>query len=158
MADTYRTDGLRGDIMNPNYNQTITIYNCFRAADNPNSKKDIWQRTVLHTCFYKNLIGRTEYADRDPKMSNTYTVRVPASGSYKPYNEWIRLPEMERKKFFTCSQKDIVVRGECMDEITGISPDTSSELLSKYKPESFVVTAFSNNTSFCHAKHYRIGG
>lgn len=144
--------------MNPNYNQTITVYNCLRGEDNPDSKKDIWQRTILHNCFYKNVIGRTEYADKAPKMDNVYTVRIPASEKYLSYREWIRLPEKERREFFTCSQKDIVVRGECTDEITGIPPDTASQVLSRYKPEAFVVAAFSDNTSHRMAKHYRLGG
>ncbi len=144
--------------MNPNYNKTITLFNCFRAADNPDSKKDIWQKTVLHDCFYKNVMGRTENLSFDPRMSNTYTVRIPESPRYMPYREWIHLSEEERKKYFTCSQKDIVVKGECQEKLTGISPDTASELLSRYKPEAFIVTAFSDNTSHREARHYRLGG
>ena len=144
--------------MNPNYNQMITIYNCFRGTDNPVSKSDIWQKTVLHNCFYKNVIGRSEYADKEPKMNSVYTVRIPASEKYMPYREWIQLSEEERKEFFTCSQKDIVVRGECSEEISGTSPDTASQILSRNKPDAFVVTAFSDNTSHWMAKHYRLGG
>ncbi len=144
--------------MNPNYNQTITIYNCFRAKDNPNSMKDIWQRTVLHGCFYKNVMGRSEYADRAPKMESVYIVRIPENAEYKPYQEWRLLPEKERSGYFTCSMKDIVVKGECLDEISGASPYTATEVLSRYKPDAFVVTAFSDNTSYLCAKHYRIGG
>lgn len=158
MAGKYRFVVLRGVTMNPNYNQTITIYNCFRAADNPESKADVWQKTVLHNCFYKSVIGRTEYAQKNPRMDNTYTVRIPVSDSYLPYCEWIRLPEEERKMYFTCSQNDIVIRGECEAEITGSSPDTASQVLSRYKPDSFVVTAFSDNTLHLRAKHYRLGG
>lgn len=144
--------------MNPNYNQTLTLYNCFRGADNPASKSDVWQKTVLHNCFYKNVIGRSEYADKEPKMNSVYTVRIPKSEKYRPYHEWIQLPEEERKEFFTCSQKDIVVKGECSDEIIGASPDTASQILSRNKPDAFVVTAFSDNTSHRLAKHYRLGG
>lgn len=144
--------------MNPNYNQTITIYNCLRGEENPDGKKDIWQRTILHNCFYKNVIGRTEYANKASKMDNVYMVRIPVSEKYLPYREWIRLPEEKRREFFTCNQKDIVVRGECADEITGISPDTASQVLTRNKPDAFVVTAFSDNTSHRMAKHYRLGG
>ena len=147
-----------GCSMNPNYNTTITIYNCLRAADNPDGHKDIWIRSVLHNCFYKNVIGRTEYADKDPKMSSTYTVRIPASEKYKPYHEWIRLDDQERSKYFTCSQKELVVKGECEEAITGISPATSSQLLSRHKPDAFLITAFADNSGYKHAKHYRIGG
>ena len=144
--------------MNPNYNQTITIYNCLRAVNNPDIKKDVWQRTVLHDCFYKNVIGRTDNLSSDPKMSNTYTSRILESPAYKPYTEWRRLTETERKHYFTCSLKDIVVKGKCTEEITGVSPNTATELLSRHKPDAFVVTAFSDNTSHATAKHYRLGG
>lgn len=157
MAGEYRSDVLRGEAVNPNYNQTITVYNCFRVEDNPNGKKDVWQRTVLHNCFYKNVIGRSD-VDKVSKMNNVYTVRIPVSERYKSYCKWIRLPEEERKEFFTCSQKDIVVRGECTDEITGSPPDTASQVLSRNKPDAFVVTAFADNTSHRLAKHYRLGG
>lgn len=144
--------------MNPNYIDTVTIYNCFRAADNPNSQKDIWQKTVIHNCFYKNVIGRTEYADSNPKMSSVYTVRVPRTPKYFPYSQWIKLGDDERSNYFTCSQKDIVVKGECEEEITGTSPNTASQLLSRNKPDAFVVTAFSDNSGPSYGKHYRIGG
>ena len=144
--------------MNANYIHTITIYNCFRATDNPNSKKDIWQRTVLENCFYKNVIGRTEYLSVNPKMDSTYTVRIPEMEQYKPYREWIKLRDEERKKFFTCSQKDIVVKGACTEVITGESPNTSTEILSRHKPEAFVVTAFSYNDSHLWQHLNRVGG
>ena len=38
--------------MNPNYNQTITVYNRIKGADAEDGK-DIWKRTVLENCFYK---------------------------------------------------------------------------------------------------------
>lgn len=144
--------------MNPNYNQIITIYNCFRALDNPDSKKDIWQKTVLHNCFYKSVMGRTEYADKEPKMQNVYTARIPESDKYKPYREWIKLPSEDRKEYFTCSLKDIVIKGECLEEITSVTPNTAAELLSRNKPDAFIVTAFSDNTSHQMGKHYRLGG
>ena len=144
--------------MNPNYNQTITLFNCLRASDNPDSKRDVWQKTVLHGCFYKNVIGRTDNLSTDPKMSNVYTSRIPGSDLYRPYREWCRLPDAERRRYFTFSLKDIVVKGECREEITGASPNTASELLSRYKPDAFVITAFSDNTSHIRAKHYRVGG
>jgi hypothetical protein len=144
--------------MNPNYNQTITLYNCLRAADNPKEKKDIWQKMVLGNCFYKSVIGRTEYTDKNPRMDNTYTVRIPVSDRYLPYHQWLQLSEEDRRGYFTCSQKDIVIRGECEADITGISPDTAAQVLSRYKPDAFVVTAFADNTSHKMAKHYRLGG
>lgn len=158
MAWKYLFDVSRGVNMNPNYKSEITIYNCYRAADNPKSTKDIWFRTVLPDCFYKNVMGRSEYVNSSPRMDSVYTVRIPVSEKYLSYHEWIKLPDEKRPEYFTCSQKDIVIKGICPEEITGISPGTASQLLSRYKPDAFVVTAFSDNSDSRHAKHYRLGG
>lgn len=142
--------------MNPNYNQTITLYNCLKAADNP-GKKDIWYRTVLEDCFYKAIVSRTE-SGKEIGMSNTYTVRIPQSVQYKHYYEWIGLPDTERGQYFTVHMDDIVVCDECLDEITGITGSAATDILRRYKPDAFKITAFSDNTSFIADKHYRIGG
>lgn len=157
MAALYGAYVLRGEMMNPNYNQTITIYNCLRAADNPEERKDVWQRTVLHDCFYKNVMGKAE-SGNGLKMENVCTARIPASESYMPYRDWAALPEQERRSRFTCGLRDIVVKGECTEEITGMPPHTAAELVAGRKPEAFVVTAFSDNTSSRKGKHYRLGG
>ena len=141
--------------MNPNYIHTITIYNCLKANDNPDSMKDTWQRTFLHDCYYKNVIGRVE-SDKTAKMANVYTARIPESENYRPYHEWAA--EENRAGLFTVSLGDIIVKGECQEEITGKSPYTATELLKRHKPDAFVVTAFSDNTSHQMSKHYRIGG
>lgn len=143
--------------MNPNYNQVITVYNCFRAEDNPDGAKDIWKRTVLRDCFYKNMMGRVD-SDKGSQMSSTYTARIPESENYRPYYEWVALPEKERENCFTLSLGDIVLKGECSEEITGKSPFTATELLQRHKPDSFRVTAFSDNTDHIAGKHYRAGG
>lgn len=143
--------------MNPNYIHTITVFNCLKAADNPNSMKDTWQKTVLHDCYYKNMMGRVD-SEKTSKMQNVYTARIPKSDSYLPYHEWAQKQEAARTSYFTFSLGDIIVRGECNDLITGTSPNTATELLQKYKPDAFLVTAFSDNTSHQMSKHYRVGG
>lgn len=149
--------------MNPNYNETITVYNCIRGKDNP-SKKDVWIRTVLHDCFYKSSITRSDGGvtrsgnGKIAKMENTYTARIPESDQYTPYRDFVKLSAEERNGLFTFDLGDIVVRGECLEEITGQTPNTASEVLDRLKPEAFLVTAFSDNTSHPCAKHYRVGG
>ena len=72
-----------------------------------------------------------------------YTVRIPAD----------KVPEG-----FWVSVNDIVVHGECPDEISDERGSRATELLLKYKPEAFRVTVFSDNTGHQADKHYRIGG
>nr|WP_296264205.1 DUF6751 family protein [uncultured Merdimonas sp.] len=143
--------------MNPNYIHTITVYNCLRAEDNSSSMKDIWQKTVLHDCYYKNVIGRVD-SEKSSSMQNVYTARIPESQAYLPYHEWIELSEESRKSHFTFSLGDIVIKGECTDEITGTKPNTATEILQRHKPDAFKVTDFSDNTAHRMSKHYRVGG
>lgn len=142
--------------MNPNYIHTVTIFNCLRGKDNP-TKKDIWQKTILRNCYYKNVIGRVEDG-KTARMSNVYTARIPMSDQYLPHQEWIKKKDSEREQYFTFSLDDIVIYGECMETISGSPPNTAAEVLKRHKPDAFVITAFSDNTSHEHSKHYRVGG
>lgn len=142
--------------MNPNYNKIITLYNCLKAKD-AGGNQDIWQRTVLSPCFFKSKITEIQSGTEARKV-NTYTVRIPEDGRYLPYRDWKALPEEERKLFYTLSEGDIVVCGECMDVITGKSPDTASQLISRHQPDAFRITAMTDNTSHRMGKHYKVEG
>lgn len=138
--------------MNPNYVHTITLYNRIRAADGAD-KKEHWRRTVLHYCFWKSVVN-TVFGDKESSVQNTYVVRIQKDDRYLPYAEYVKSPE----GYFTVSQDDIVIHGECTEEITGESGSRATELLNRYKPNAFKVTAFSDNTMFLVDKHYRLGG
>lgn len=142
--------------MNPNYCHTITLYNCLRAKDNQ-EKKDVWIRTVINGCFYKASTTLIQNGT-EASLSNTYTVRIQKDDRYTPYREWMKLPENARKEYFTVSDGDIVIYGECTEEITGESGKTAMEILRRNKPDAFRVTSFSDNTSHRMGKHYRLGG
>lgn len=99
------------------------------------------------------MIG-TGYSDTQANVQNTYVVRIPRDERYLPYSRYEKMPDGA----FTVSQGDIVIHGACTEEITGENGQTAAQLLSRYKPEAFKVTAFSDNTAFRLAKHYRLGG
>lgn len=143
--------------MNQNYGHTITLYNRIRAADSPD-KREHWFKTVLFNCFWKSVLimrqGGTDGTKVNAVQVNAYTVRIPQDGRYVPYGEFIKSPYGH----FTVSQDDIVVLGECRDEITGESGQMAAQVLNRHKPNAFKVTAFSDNTSFPIQKHYRLGG
>lgn len=138
--------------MNPNYVHAITLYNRIRAADAEDGKER-WVKTVLRNCFYKAQIS-SSFGDTQANVSNTYIVRIPKDRRYLPYPEFAKNP----KGHFTVSLDDIVVRGICNEEITGESGKTATQVLQRHKPDAFKVTAFSDNTAFRMAKHYRLGG
>lgn len=142
--------------MNPNYCHTITLYNCLKARDNP-GKKDIWIRTVLQDCFYKASTLQVQNGT-EASMTNTYTVRIPQNQQFLPYHKWKALPEEVRCGCFTVSEGDIVIYGECLEEVTVESGNAAPQLLQRHKPDAFKVTSFSDNTAHRMAKHYRLGG
>lgn len=146
--------------MNPNYVHTITLYNCLKAADSTDGKEH-WYRRVIRQCFYKSQVvqlqGDTQQDKLQANQANTYTVRIPQNPSFLCYREWAGLGEGARKQYFTVSSGDIVVRGECTEEITGAQGQAAAQVLNRRKPDAFRVTAFSDNTAY-QGKHYRIGG
>ena len=143
--------------MNQNYVHTITLYNRIRAADSPD-KKEHWFKTVLFRCSWKSVLimrqGGTDGTKVNAVQVNTYTVRIPQDDRYLPYDQFIKSPDGH----FTVSQDDVVVLGECQDEITGDSGYMAAQVLNRHKPNAFKVTAFSDNTAFPVQKHYRLGG
>ena len=138
--------------MNQNYIHTITLYNRIQAADSED-KREHWQRTVIYNCFWKSEV-KTSFSGTQASIQNTYVVRIPDDERYLPYAEYAKKPEGH----FTMSQGDIVIYGECTEEITGVSGQTASKILNRYKPNAFKVTASAYNTKFPVAKHYRLGG
>lgn len=142
--------------MNPNYNQTITIYNCLKAKDNVEGK-DIWQKTVIENCFYKAHTSEVQNGT-DISKANTYTVRIRKHEKYLPYGEWKNLSSEEREGSFTISKGDMVIKGSCQEKIELKSPNTVAQILLRNKPDAFMVTAFADNTNHVVGKHYRIGG
>lgn len=122
--------------MNPNDNQTVTVYRKSRDADG----RDVWERNVYKNCFFH---ANTATAQNGTKLSsqNVYVARIPEQDT----------PVLLR-------EGDIIVRGEALEEITGTGKNTATEILHKYQPNAFRVTSFSDNSDFPVDKHYRAGG
>ena len=123
--------------MNPNYVHTITLYHKVSEAG-----KEHWKKTVYHNCFWKSVVN-TGFNGTQASVQNTYVARI---------------PEESCPEFLSVLQGDIVVLGQCQEEITGISGQTAAQVLNRNKPNAFKVTAFSDNTSFPADRHYRLGG
>lgn len=119
--------------MNPNYVDTITVFRKQNGA---------WVKTVLHNCFWKSKIETVQNGTEVNKV-NTYNVRIPLKVAGEGF------------KLLT---GDVVVLGECQDKITMKSPNTAVEVLQRNKPDAFIVTAYTDNTSRLMDKHYRLGG
>lgn len=120
--------------MNPNYVHTITHYH--KLPDGS------WTRQVLSNCFFK-AVTNVSQVSAQATVSNTYTVRIPLE---------------EAGSGYAVSLGDMVVLGECADEVSNTSGNRAAEILRRHKPDAFMVSAFSDNTSHLMDKHYRLGG
>ena len=121
--------------MNPNYVHTITVY----------SRKDdgSYTRTVLKKCFWHSATVVTQ-SGTNASQSNVYTVRIPL--------------EVAGPDFCVSLNNDFVVLGECADEISSQAGYRAIEVMNRYKPNAFKVTAFTGNTDHPADRHYRLGG
>lgn len=97
---------------------------------------------MLQNCFWKSKIESVQNGTEVNKV-NTYTARIPLQSAGEG---------------FVVRNGDVVVLGECLDEITMKSPDTATEVLNRNKPNAFAVTVYTDNTSHLMDKHYRLGG
>lgn len=120
--------------MNPNYVHTVTLYH----------KKDdgTYKRSVHKNCFWKAEIAKVQ-TGTDVSQANTYTVRI---------------PESEIGRGFEAAPGDMVILGTVKDTISNTAGFRAAEVLTRYKPNAFKVTAASDNTSHLMDKHYRLGG
>jgi len=142
--------------LNPNYIQTITLWNCLKAVDNPAANVDAWYKTILPDCFFKVVTAQVN-SGFNSQMSGAYAVRIPKSATYLSYAEWVAKAANLRDGFFTMRNDDIVILGTTADMITSLSPNTATQILSKNKPNAFKVTACSDNSGSMQG-HYRLGG
>lgn len=98
---------------------------------------------MLRGCFWKSVTTVVQSGTQASQV-NTYTVRIPLSVAGDG---------------FSVKPGDIVVLGECPDAISNTSPGyRAAEVLNKYNPDAFKVTATTDNTGHLIDKHYRLGG
>ncbi|MEG2039438.1 MAG: hypothetical protein RRZ73_06895, partial [Oscillospiraceae bacterium] len=86
-------------------------------------------------------------------IGGNYIVRIPKNERYKPYDIWLK----DTSQGFTLSVGDIVIKGEISETV--ITSSTVNQILQKYRPNAFVISAFKDNTGIVGlAEHYCIEG
>lgn len=74
--------------MNPNYCDTVTIYNRLKSSDSPD-KKEHWKKAVLKNCSYNSAMIRSPGGNQQTLLQMDsrpeYTVRIPKNNDYRPY-------------------------------------------------------------------------
>lgn len=141
--------------MNPNYCDTITLYNKLDSADSADGKEH-WIKTVLENVSYNSRESASQGGNQMSltwqNRSTSYTVRIPETADYHPYHEW-----KENLNGFTLRPGDVVVKGICEEDLDPVA-NNPAKFLNRMKPEAFHITNFSDNTKHIMDKHYRIGG
>lgn len=144
------------------WEDTITVYNKYIDAD----KKITWYRTVIPNCFWKYLSAGviTRHSSTNYHTirleTNIVTCRIPKDKKYLSNKDWNN--SESRSEYFTLSVGDVIVRGECVDEINEYeSGNRSSDFLKLHKAqgEAFTVGSVSINTGTDKCcEHYLISG
>lgn len=93
---------------------TITLLNKLKRKDSI-TNLDIWYKTFIQDCVYKkdkisNVTGSVV------SMGQEFTILIPFTGKYIPYNEWKKLED--KTGVYTLSPQDIIIFGEITEEVT----------------------------------------
>lgn len=93
---------------------TMTLLNKLKRKDSI-TNLDIWYKTVIQNCVYKkdkisNVTGSVV------SMGQEFTILIPFTGKYIPYNEWKKLED--KTGVYTLSPQDIIIFGEITEEVT----------------------------------------
>ena len=93
---------------------TITLLNKLKRKDSI-TNLDIWYKTFIQDCVYKkdkisNVTGSVV------SMGQEFTILIPFTGKYIPYNEWKKLED--KTGVYTLSTQDVIILGEVTEEVT----------------------------------------
>lgn len=109
------------------WDSTVTIYNKYT---DPDTRIVTWYKTVLDNCFWRNVQDLNTSGNTS---TDTFSLicRIPKNSKFKPSGEWLEDPN--KNSYFTLTQGDIAVVGNCPDIIDEYqSGQRSSDLISKY--------------------------
>ena len=140
------------------WDKKLTIYNKYTDSS---TRAVTWYRTVLTDplSFWKEVGDKTIVGgvELDTK---SIICRIPATTKYVPIEEWLNLVDKTSK--FTLQQDDIIVVGECKEEIQeGVQGKRSSDFLAKRRKFWGVMqikTVAQDNMSGMIYKHYTVKG
>lgn len=127
-------------MINPTFCDTVTVYHQVKRMDETTKRNVVeWIRTVYQNCYFGTTTAQA-LSGTTLSVANGYTVRIPAEST------------------FQISPGDIVVRGDVSDVIEDVQGSRATDILNRYKPNSFTVRAVSDNTKLRHGSHCKLTG
>lgn len=110
---------------------TITLYNRY---EDPQTNIVRWYRTKISDCFWK-ASGDKVSIGQVVLDSKSVLCRIPKDPKFLERDDWVQLPNYQMQDFFTLGIGDIIVKGDCQDEIDEYTQGRrSTDLLNKYRP------------------------
>ena len=140
------------------WDTTITVYNKFIDAQ---TQLTHWYRKVVTDCFW-SLEGSTVKVGDVTLDSKSILCRIPKDSRFLEKQDWIKLPNDQKGDYLTLAQGDLIVKGECTEEIDEyVHGHRSTDLLGQYREYQacMEVTEYSNNTGVGrNEEHYLVRG
>lgn len=92
----------------------ITLLNKLKRKDSA-TNRDVWYKTILNDCEYA-ITSVSNVSGTTVSMGQQFTVLIPFTGKYIPYNAWKDLAD--KSGVYTLSSSDTIILGEVDEEIT----------------------------------------
>lgn len=134
----------------PTFNQTITVLNRLKGADNTD-KLDKWFKTTIDNCYFQfQIVGEDTKGLVTPGVR--YTCRIPESNKYFEYKLWIN-----NKNGFTLSIDDYIFLGKLKEN--NLASKDIIKIVNDYRPNVFKIKFIkTNNIGIKMLNHYHIEG
>lgn len=143
------------------FTDTMTVYNYYR---DPETEKETWDRSVVRGVQWshnKNEVttaGNVQTENKVEKITVDFQRTYKGNKPYLPPQEYAKLPDGERKEYWTLDAKmgeDVLVLGVSEKEIS--RDYRISQLLDDFQ-YVVTVTAVSDNRNRPRLKHIKVTG
>lgn len=102
-------------MLNPIYNNKVSILNKLKAEDTESHENDIWYKTVLNNVAWYSNTERT-VDDKKVLIGQYKTILIPFNELYLSYYDWKN--SKVRQNYFTMSPGDYIIKGDIDEEVT----------------------------------------
>ena len=108
---------------------TITLLNKLKRKDST-TNLDVWYKTIIKNCVYaqdriSNVNGSVV------SMGQTFTILIPFTGKYLPYQEWKKLED--KTGYYTLSEQDVIILDEVTEDVTA---QNITQIKNDYEPNT----------------------
>lgn len=131
---------------------TVTLLNRLRKKDSV-TNLDVWYKSYIQNCAYKkekvtNVTGTTV------SMGEQFTILIPFSDKYVPYNQWKKLDD--KSTFYTLSPQDVIILDIVNEDVT---PQTIIQIKNDYEPNTCEIRSIEQVEQRLSTRfEFRIGG